>query len=230
MGHRFPQLLRYMCSTSPVFPRWFAVLDTLTTCPLLVTTGVWSWTVSYCRVSAVASLWWSVTSPSLQVQVPMVQTVQCTTWPTSWLCIRVGPTGVGCVSVCFPRFLVQALSCPALHHGVHYLVQGVLRAAQGLQTFRLGVPRLSHAYGCFRWSSILASMFFAVRGFCSRVGGHISRVVGHSSGVGNQSPRVGGHSPSVVVSLPVVVPQLRLLDRSVRPVWWRLHRSGSCTK
>ena len=64
-----------------VFPRWFAVLDTLTTCPLLVTTGVWSWTVSYCRVSAVASLWWSVTSPSLQVQVPMVQTVQCTTWP-----------------------------------------------------------------------------------------------------------------------------------------------------
>ena len=30
-------------------------------------------------------------------------------------------------------------------------------------------------------------------------------------------------------SLPVVVPQVRLLDRSVRPVWWRLHRSGSWT-
>ena len=65
------QLLRYMCSTSPgmqavQFPRWFAVLDTLTTCPLLVTTGVWSWTVLYCRL----------TSPSLQMQVPMVLTVQ----------------------------------------------------------------------------------------------------------------------------------------------------------
>ena len=32
----------------------------------------------------------------------------------------------------------------------------------------------------------------------------------------------------MVVSLPVVVPQMRLLNRSVRPVWWRLHRSGSC--
>ena len=41
----------------------------------------------------------------------------------------------------------QALSCPAVHHRVHYLVQGVLRAAQGLQTFRLDVPILSHAYG-----------------------------------------------------------------------------------
>ena len=108
----------------------------------------------------------------------------------------------GLFSVCFPRFLVQALSCPALHHGVHYLVQGVLRAARGLQTFRLIVPRLSHAYNCFRWSSILASMCFAVWGFCSRVGGHISRVVGHSSGVGDQSPRVGRHSPSVVFPCP----------------------------
>ena len=31
-------------------------------------------------------------------------------------------------------------------------------------------------------------------------------------------------------SLPVVVPQVRLLDKSVRPVWWRLHRSGSWTR
>ena len=70
----FPQLLRYMWSTSPVmqavqFPRWFAVLGHADDMPLLVTTGVWSWTVSYCRGSAVAVLWWSLTSPSLQVQV-----------------------------------------------------------------------------------------------------------------------------------------------------------------
>ena len=82
-GRQFPETVQrpISCTTSPVlqavqFPRWFAVLDTLTTCPLLVTTGVWSWTVSYCRVSAVAVLWWSVPSPSLQVQVPMVLTVQ----------------------------------------------------------------------------------------------------------------------------------------------------------
>ena len=31
-------------------------------------------------------------------------------------------------------------------------------------------------------------------------------------------------------SLPVVVPQVRLLDKSVWPVWWRLHRSGSWTR
>ena len=49
--------------------------------------------------------------------------------------------------LCFPQALVQARSCPAVHHRVHYLVQGVLRAAQGLQTFRLPVPMLSHAYG-----------------------------------------------------------------------------------
>ena len=82
-GRQFPETVQrpIPCTTPPVlqavqFPRWFAVLDTLTTCPLLVTTGVWSWTVSYCRVSAVAVLWWSVPSPSLQVQVPMVLTVQ----------------------------------------------------------------------------------------------------------------------------------------------------------
>ena len=82
-GRRFPVTVQRpipSCSGTvfdvPCFPRWFAVLDTLTTCPLLVTTGVWSWTVSYCRVSAVAVLWWSVPSPSLQVQVPMVLTVQ----------------------------------------------------------------------------------------------------------------------------------------------------------
>ena len=43
-----------MCS----FPGGLQFLDTLTTCLLLVTTGVWSWTVSYCRVSTVAVLWW----------------------------------------------------------------------------------------------------------------------------------------------------------------------------
>ena len=42
---------------------------------------------------------------------------------------------------------MQARSCPAVHHRVHYLVQGDLRAAQGLQSFRLAVPMLSHAYG-----------------------------------------------------------------------------------
>ena len=68
-------------------------------------------------------------------------------WPTSWIACRVGLTGVGRILTCFPQFLVQARSCPAVHHRVHYLVQEVLRAPQGLQTFRLSVPMLSHANG-----------------------------------------------------------------------------------
>ena len=67
------------------------------------------------------------------------------------------------------------------------LVQGVLRAAQGLQTFRLGVPRLSHAYGCFRssflWSSILASMIFAVMGFFSAKDSKVSAIMVSFGGV-----------------------------------------------
>ena len=59
---------------------------------------------------------------------------------------RVGPTGVGRVFLVFSP-VPGAGSCPAVLHRVHYLVQGVLRAAQGLQTFRLPVPMLSHAYG-----------------------------------------------------------------------------------
>ena len=31
-------------------------------------------------------------------------------------------------------------------------------------------------------------------------------------------------------SLPVVIPQVRLLDKFVKPVWWRLHRSTSWTR
>ena len=50
----FPQLLWYMLSTSLLcrlcsFPGGLQFLDTLTTCPLLLTTGAWSWTVSNCR-------------------------------------------------------------------------------------------------------------------------------------------------------------------------------------
>ena len=123
-----------------------------------------------------------------------------------------------------------------LHYIMEYIIWFRVFFAQHRDSRRFGlVCRDCHMLMvCFKssflWSSILASMIFAVRGFCSRVGGHISRVVGHSSGVGEQSPRVGGHSSSKVVSLPVVVPQMRLLDRSVRPVWLRLHRSGSCAK
>ena len=57
----FVQLLRYMWSTSLLyrlcsFPGGLQFLDTPMTCPLLLTTGAWSWTVSNCRGSAVAVL------------------------------------------------------------------------------------------------------------------------------------------------------------------------------
>ena len=55
---------RFTCDVTEVpwlcrrcsFPGGLQFLDTLTTCPLLVTTGVWSFTVLYYRVSAVAVL------------------------------------------------------------------------------------------------------------------------------------------------------------------------------
>ena len=107
---------------------------------------------------AVAVLWWSLTSPSLQVQVPMVLTVQMAIEvPQLQLIYNVADVLVMHIVqvpqvqvvflTCFPQFLVQARSCPAVHHRVHYLVQGDLRAAQGLQAFRLAVPMLSHANG-----------------------------------------------------------------------------------
>ena len=65
----------------------------------------------------------------------------------SWFACRVGLTGVGRILTFFPQFLVQAPSCPAVHHRVHYLIQEVLRAPQGLHTFRLSVPMLSQANG-----------------------------------------------------------------------------------
>ena len=60
-------------------------------------------------------------------------------------------SGGFCVGSCPFSSFSQAIRglldpCP-VRHRVHYLVQGVLRAAQRLQTSRLGVPILSHAYG-----------------------------------------------------------------------------------
>ena len=66
----FPQSLRYMWSTSLLcrscsFPGGLQFSDTLTTCPLLSTTGAQNWTVpKNCRGSEVAVLQWSSISPS----------------------------------------------------------------------------------------------------------------------------------------------------------------------
>ena len=92
--------------------------------------------------------------------------------------------------------------------------------------------------------------------FLGRGLGHYDRCRGLDSAAGSLQdrrlsycgaeavPRCPGETPQLVFhggrcpccadttgcSLPVVVPQVRLLDRSVWPVWWRLHRSGSWSR
>ena len=130
--------------------------------------GAWSPGVSTRQCVSVSS--------GITVSAPCVSPISHV-FDVSAYCIG-SAVAVLCWSFPFPSLQMQALSCPAVHHRVHYLVQGVFRAAQGFQTFRFHVPTLSHAMVCFRssflWSSIIASMIFAVVGFFSAKNSKVS--------------------------------------------------------
>ena len=159
----FPQLLRYMCSTSPVmqavqFPRWFVVLGHADDMPVVGN--------NRCLELDSVVLQSFCSCSSLVVGDISVVAGAGSYGPD---CQCVGPTGVGCVFVGVSPVPVAGPFL-VLQYIIEYIIWFRVFFAQHRDSrrFRLGVPILSHAYGLLQE---FIPVVFDYRGHDLRCGG-----------------------------------------------------------